>query len=264
MRNIYTLVFASCFAFLILHSPGALAQTPPPESDADLDQIEAELEKTVVKPKPAPERKFEDEKIETFSDLGKLAPFSEVSIIQRRYLPKTGRFQLFGGLNYLTNDPWYWGAGLSLRAGYFFTEAWGIEGTYASFTSSDKDSVKDLSSQHAVATNSLINTKSYTGLDVVWTPVYGKMSLINKRIIPFDMYFALGGGSSSTSDSQSPSTFHAGLGQIFALSKAMGFRWDFSWNRFSAKSQVDQSSGTYDNLLLTFGVSFFFPEAKYR
>lgn len=234
------------------------------EPDTDLDQIEAELQKGSTKQSPDVEKKLEDEKIETFSDLGKLAPFSQVSIIQKRYMPKTGRLQLFAGLNYLANDPWYWGMGMSFRAGYFFTEQWGVEANYAGLSLTEKDSVKSLSTEHAVTANSLIGTKSYLGADLVWAPVYGKMSLVNRKIIPFDMYFSVGAGSTTTSDSQNPGTFRVGTGQIFAISKNMGFRWDFSWSRFNAVSQVDQSTGTFDNLILTFGLSFFFPEAKYR
>lgn len=243
---------------------GVDANSASQAADIDVNQVEDEL-KRVSQPKVSRggSDAAKEDKIETFSDLGKLAPFSEVSIIQKRYLPKTGRFQAFAGLTYTTNDPWFWGLGFSGKFGYFLTEAWGLEASYTGISSSEKDSVKNLRNNNGVTTNSMVTPKSFLGLDLVWTPVYGKMSVGNKKIMPFDMYFSLGGGNTTTADSQSAGTMRVATGQIFALSKGMGFRWDFCWNRYNAKG-IDNSSSSFDNLLLTLGVSFFFPEAKYR
>jgi outer membrane beta-barrel protein len=248
------------------------------ENATDVDQIEAELQKRTAKtptpetaaPAPTPDK---EEKLEDFSGLGKLAPFSEISVIQKRYLPKTGRFQFFGGLANVVNDPWFMGIGLDARAAYHFTETWSIEGTGVFLSTSQREAIKDLYEQHAVKTDSIITAKGYYGASVVWNPIYGKMGLFNRRIIPFDMYFAFGGGSTAVDGGTGGTTLHFGTGQIFALSKAMGFRWDFSWNNFSATptqtdaqkaANIQPSSQSFNNLLLTFGVSFFFPEAKYR
>lgn len=264
MRAYILIILMSTLTLIDLQSALALDS----EDSSDIDQVEAEIGRNAPKQSVQDLEKKDDAKFEKFSDLGKLAPFSEISVIQKRYMPKTGRFQAYGGLNYLTNDPWYWGVGATLKLGYFFTEAYGIEGTYSAFSTSEKQPIKDLRDNHAVSTSSLTTTKSYMGLDFVWTPVYGKLSLGNQKIVPFDMYFAFGGGNSGTSDSQTAGTLHFGTGQIFAISKSMGFRWDFSWNRFSAavrdETTGNSTTNSTDNLFLTLGVSFFFPEAKYR
>lgn len=231
--------------------------------EQDLNAIEAELEKSSNIQKKTEGDTAPDKKVENLSDLSRLSPFSEISVVQRRYLPKTKRFQAFAGLQYATNDPWYWGLGLNGKFGYFFSEALGLEGTYSFLSSSEKDAIKDLYKNHNVTTSSLVSPKSYTGLDLVWTPIYGKLGLTARRIVPFDMYFSLGGGSTGTADGQNASTLHFGTGQIYALTKARAFRWDFSWNRFNAKS-IDGKDSSFDNLLLTMGFSFFFPEANYR
>lgn len=261
--------FVILVAFLqLIALPPAWGQAD--ESDTEIEQMEAELEKSLARPEAPPPAapKVETVQVESVTDLAKLAPFSEISILQRRFLPKTGRFQLFGGLNYLANDPWYWGLGLTAKAGYSFTEAWAIEFNYSGFNNSEKQAIKDLRNNHAVTTDSIVTTKTYMGGDVVWSPIYGKLSLDNKRIVPFDMYFAAGGGMSGLSNNTNASTLHLGLGQIFALSKSRGFRWDLSWSRFTATT-TDSTTGavsnnTFDNLFLTMGMSFFFPEANYR
>jgi outer membrane beta-barrel protein len=267
MRNYFILVTAILFATVITATTKA-DDSIPPESEADVDQIEAEIQKTARKANQTLEKKQEAAKVENLSDLSRLSPFSEVSVIERKFLPKTGRFEGFLGINYLTNDPWYWGLGTNIRLGYFVTEDWGVELNYAMLSNSEKGAIKELHSNHAVATSSLVTTKSYLGADVRWTPIYGKLSIFNQKIIHFDMYFSGGIGNSGTSDSQSVSTIHLGVGQMYALSKSMGVRWDFSWHRFTASVYDDQTQSTassaFDNLLLTVGVSFFFPGASYR
>ena len=263
------------FMFAMMTPISSKAQTGPEDideattnqaADLDVNSVESEMAKSLAKQKAATKAdtgSIKEEKMETFSDLGKLSQFSEVSVIQKRYLPKTGRFQAFAGLTYSSNDPWFLGMGLSGKLGYFLTESWGVEFSYTTLSNSEKGSVQDLRSNQGVTTSSLISPKSYLGADVVWTPVYGKMSLGNKKIVPFDMYFSFGGGNTSTADSQNASTLRLATGQIFAITKGMGFRWDFCWNRYSAKS-IDGAQTAFDNLLLTLGMSFFFPEAKYR
>ena len=114
---------------------------------------------------------------------------------------------------------------------------------------------------------------NYLGLDAVWTPIYGKMSLFNRRIVPFDMYFSLGAGQTGLTNAKvsSATSFHVGTGQIFAMSKGIGLRWDLSWNFYNATPQpstgvtsTPPGESQFNNLLLTIGASFFFPEAKYR
>lgn len=263
MRNGFLLVTAAFFAAIYLWSPDLRAQDDESgDLSSDVDQIEAELEKRSTKP-VVKETSEKEEKIEDFSGLGKLAPFSEVSVIQKRFLPKTERFQIYAGLVNVVNDPWYTGIGADLRFGYHFNENWGVEVTGVFLSTAERQTIQDLYEQHKVRTDSVITAKGYTGASVVWTPIYGKMGLFNERIIPFDMYFSAGGGSTKVEGGSGGSTIHFGTGQVFALSKAWGFRWDFTWNTFSA-TPVGANAQNFNNLLLTFGGSFFFPEAKYR
>lgn len=237
----------------------------------DVDQIEAEIEKS-----KAPKKSDASENStasaadpQTLSDLGRLAPFSEVSVLQRRFQPKSERFQAAFGLGGIVNDPWFQGLGGSLRLGYHFSESWALEGVGTFLSNSERDSAKDLLANNGVSTNSIVSTKGYYGLDLMWSPIYGKMSLYNNKILPFDMYFT-GGLGQSTVDGATANqlmTLHIGTGQVFAMTKSWGFRWDISWNSFVATqkdSAGKESSSRFNNLILTLGGSFFFPEVKYR
>lgn len=204
--------------------------------------------------------------IRDLSDLVKLSPFEDVAVIQKRYLPKTQRFELFAGPTAVVNDAFFMSVGLMGRAGYYFSERYGIEANAWMLTTSDKQVTSDLRDKRGVGTQSLITAESYYGVDFKWTPIYGKMTWRNKTITPFDLYFSAGGGVTGTNQGGTAPTLHIGTGQVFALSKGMAFRWDFSWNFFQATSTVAarEESSMYNNLFLTVGMSWFFPEATYR
>lgn len=199
----------------------------------------------------------------TYEELSRLSDFKQVSVIQRRYLPRTQRFQAFIGPSMTLNDPWFNVMGASLKLGYNLTETWGIEGNY-SFMSTDKtNALKELSRENNITTENFVYVKNYYSLNLNWTPLYGKMTWLNKKIVYYDIYFNLGFGATEIQNGNKQDTFSIGTGQIFSISKAYAFRWDISWNFFDAK-QVDTSQGTYNNVIISAGFSFFFPEANYR
>ena len=262
MRLCIEVVFSALL--LIGHTLPAFAEG----DDENLDVIEAEIKKSepkVQEKKPA--APVEDVKVETLSDLSKLSPFSDVSVLQRRFMPKSNRVQFFGGLATVANDPWYWGIGFNGKVAYGFSETWGVEGTFGYNSTSQKDTIQDLFSQHQIGTDQIVTTTSYLLVDAMWTPIYGKLALYNQRIVPFDMYFTFGGGTSSLASSveSSATTFHLGTGMIFALTRSMGFRWDISLNNFTATpAKTGATAGNFNNVLLTFGVNYYIPEVRYR
>lgn len=220
--------------------------------------------KTTTEPAPA-------EKIERLTDLNRLAPFKEISVIQKKYMPKTERFQLFAAGGTTTNSPWFLNLGLKLNLGYFFTESFGIELSGIFLSNSEREVSKEIRANNNLQPEKFVNTKNYMGADLVWAPIYGKVTFLNERIVPFDMYFAAGAGSSATNSKEgNNTTFHIGTGQLFSISKSMAFRWDYSWNFYQATPITDSAatstaqSNSYNDLILTAGISFFFPEVSNR
>jgi outer membrane beta-barrel protein len=185
-------------------------------------------------------------------------------------MPKTKRIQFFGGLATMANDPWFYGICFSGKIGFGFTETWGLEATFGSNSTSQKDTIKDLFDAHGVGASQIVTTSSYLLGDLVWTPVYGKMTLFNQRIVPFDMYFSFGAGSSAIANATTTSatTLHAATGMIFGLTRSLGFRWDLSVNNYSATTipvgSAAPSAGSFNNVLLTIGASYYIPEVRAR
>lgn len=279
------------FIFLLCLTPMTFAQN---KSDSSIDEIEGLFKEDADEESRLDERsnqaqakqndKKEKEKTpEEIEDLKRLETFSNIAVIQKRYLPKTKRFEFYaaGGTN--LNDAFFVGNGLNARLGYNFTEKWGIEGMYTYIQNSNRDVTNTLL-QKGVTTEGSVSTDSYYGVDIKWTPIYGKYAYFNEKIIPFDLYFSFGVGktdpriaASSTggniSSVTSPYTIKVGTGQIFAITKWMAFRWDMSFHMIQAKTEtrdattnalVSQGNSMNNNLFLNVGLSFFFPEANYR
>ncbi len=242
-----------------LFKQDAKEKTSEPEETTPRDQA---LDK-MIQDRPAEPNKGGN--LKNLSGLATLSPFGDVAILQKKFLPKTGRFEAYGAATGILNDVFFNNFGLQGRMAYYFQERYGIELVGLFLTSAEKDATKDLREKREVITSSLVTPKNFIGLDFKWIPIYGKMSYINSRITPFDLYFSGGLGLTGTNLGTSEPTLHLGTGQTFALSKAMAARWDFTWNFFTSNSTAgDGSKSFFNNLYLTVGMSFFFPEAKYR
>lgn len=263
---VYSVLF-SIFFLGELRSVRAQETTDINTDDSTVESLYEKFENEDQDAKPqTPVEPRGKQDLKKISELSRLAPFEDIAVIQRRFLPKTSRFEISGAAAATLNDPFFNNIGGVARFGYYFREKYGVEFNYFFLTTAETQVTRDLRQKRGVLTESLVTTKSFYGADFKWSPIYGKVTLFGRRIVPFDLYFSLGGGLTQTDQGSGEPTIHLGTGQIFALSKSVAFRWDFSWNFFSAESERDgkKTSDTYDNLFLTVGVSFFFPEAKYR
>lgn len=257
-----------CFIVLVSAQLYCFKAFSEDEEDSNIDEMEQILDKQSEKdedePVSAPAK--DDSPLDALSSLKNLQAFSDIAVIQRKFLPKTNRFEFYGGLGTTVNNAFFMNLGLLLRMGYHLTESWGIEGSFMFLTNSKREVVDDLYTVHGINTDGLVSPEQFYGADLVWTPVYGKVSVFESRIVPFDLYFSGGFGLTKTNQAQNEPTFHVGAGQKFAISKNLALRWDFSWNFYQAAytdSGVERT-GDFDNLFMTLGMSFFFPEASYR
>jgi outer membrane beta-barrel protein len=243
----------------------------PPKGDNAADELygtppPAAPESAPVPPPQTLQKSTRKQTPAELSGLGKLAPFNDIAVITKRFLPKTHRFELFPNFGLIMNDAFFTDVVLGARLGFYFNENWGIEASGMTISTSQKGVTNELQAQqpngYGVQTQSLSTPTSYFGADVKWSPIYGKVAFLNTSIVPFDFYFSAGGG--ATTAGTSAPTAHLGAGQLFAITKWLAGRWDISWYGYSATSSTTGSSSFYTNLHATIGVSFFFPGAEYR
>lgn len=246
-----------------------LPAEPPPESAAsDIPAPTAEDKSIYAEPSPVPQKAQAPRKLPRaeLSGLGNLAPFSDIAVISKRFLPKTKRFEFSPSIGLILNDAFFNNFVYNLRVSYYLREQYGIELEALGLSTENKGVTDSLAFERGVNTQSLATPKTYYGAAFKWVPIYGKMGLLNKTIVPFDTYFVFGGGVTETNQSTTPPTLHLGTGQIYAINKWLAARWDFSWFGYSSTSTVEGTTSTsfFTNLHISIGASFFFPGAGYR
>lgn len=239
-----------------------LNESEPAETDS-VAEPETATSAAAPTPTPTPAR---DVKVEpgSVSNLANLAPFEDIVVIQRKFLPRSGRFELSPGLGMIINNAFFTNFSLSGKLGYGFTEQYGVEASVIHLGSNEKQVTSDLRTKRDVVTRTLVNPQLFYGLDFKWSPFYGKFSRMNKGIVPFDLFFVAGAGMTQTNQDESPFTFHFGTGQIFAWTQGMAFRWDLGWYLYNLKGGSGKASGNFTDINLSLGVSFFLPEVSYR
>ncbi|RME16192.1 MAG: outer membrane beta-barrel domain-containing protein [Bdellovibrio sp.] len=206
----------------------------------------------------------------TVSDLVELAPFEDIAVIQRRFLPKTSRFEFSSEALVTTNNAFFTNIGLNATISYYFQEPYGVELKYRWMTSSSKAITKNLEANQQVDTKAFVEPRSFFGISFKWSPIYGKIAWFDESIIPFDIYFTPGFGMTQTALGKNEMTFNIGMGQLFALSKSVAVRWDFNWSIYQATVQNESTGATqeekklHSDLMLSLGMSYFIPEASYR
>ncbi|NJL25032.1 MAG: outer membrane beta-barrel domain-containing protein [Calothrix sp. SM1_5_4] len=188
-------------------------------------------------------------------------------MIQRRFLPKTKRFELTGGLFNNLNNPFFNSIGIDVRAAYYLREQYAVELIGAFATTASRQATDDLEKKRGITTDNVVTSKGFYAAAFKWNPVYGKITWLNKSIVPFDLNFNVGLGMTQTSQNESEPTVHMGTSQVFAWSKSMAFRWDLIWNMYQATTTDDSGKKetlNQNDLFLGIGMSFYFPEATYR
>lgn len=246
-------------------TPTSEEMAPAGSDDQDLLVVEKELradkvEDTVPAVKLAP---LKPAPVVDLKEVQTEKRKADTIVLQRNYMPKTERFQVFGGLAFLPTDVFYKTLGLQVRTAYHFTEAWGLELTGLFLGSVRSAELSDVESKQNVNVEALVSPKTYYGLDVYFNSVYGKAAFNERKIIPFEVYFTGGIGKMSTATSQNLNAFHLGMGQLFSVSRSNALRLDLSLLSYNSLTVTGDSQLT-NNLLLTVGFGHFMPEAQYR
>lgn len=185
--------------------------------------------------------------------------YKDLGVVQKSILNKTRRIQIFGGITLVPTDVYYRTLGGQLNIGYHFNETYGINLFGYIFDSFERDEINDIKNNEGLQVESLIYLKNYYGANLYWNKIYGKMTLFNEKIYQFEVFFNLGGGMVNTKTSSNSFAVHAGLGNLYTLSKDTALRFDLNWVFYQAKNAKQETQNS-NSLLLTVGYSGFFLE----
>jgi len=204
-----------------------------------------------------------------------------IKTLQQKTFLKLGRFEASPFLGFVTNDPFIkrniLGAGLN----YHPTEIFSFEGTVAFSPDMGEADYRPITKQ-LIANNGVSPDISkilfFGSAAFQFSPIYGKLAVVGGHIINFDLYgsFGLGVvhtvedlealGTDTSTDAQATASqnhatinFGGGLRVIFTPSVAA--RLDVRSMVYN--ETVNSNTLEYKNpLLLTGGVSFFFPQVE--
>lgn len=262
MKHTIILLIIGCLGFNVL----AQQAESTASEDQDIDVVEHLLEKDIkydFKYKPTKKSILKTPQKADYKGIQSESSYADFAIIQRNFMPKSERFSVSLGGSLLPTDVYYRSFGLNLKLGYHFSEAWGFELFNYSLSSSARSEVDDLESKQSVSVKNLVSLKSFYGANVYFTSIYGKTSVFNSKIVPFEIYQTLGIGKIVNQKGEESSAIQVGLGEIFSLGRSSGLRTDLTW-AFYKTNNIQGQSQAANSLFLSVSYSLFFPEPIYR
>ena len=254
LKKRYTFWVGLCFALIVGFAPFAEAEEGP-----DRERMESPDEDFL--------RKVKTLKAKKLSDLVHLSPFSDVAVIQRRFMPKTDRVSASLLSTFTLSSEFFLNPGVAGNLSYHFLEKHGVELSGYYVLTFDRGVTVDLAKIGADVSEEFPIARGFVGLNYIWVPVYGKIALYNKRILAFDTFFNLGAGMSGVKRKGSSQViwepaFVLGMGQIFAITRDVGLRWDLRWH--STWETQSLAMSFLNDILFSVGLSYYYPSAGSR
>ena len=200
---------------------------------------------------------------------------SELGVVQNRTYTKTHKIELslLGGL--IFTDPFLSVQSFGGSLSYHFSEYLAASIMYNKYFTSQSSAVsaaqQTISSLGGAAFIPPTNyPSSFYGAEAVWSVLYGKLSVLGKSIIYYDMHL-LGGMGVTSTESGSDITGDIGLGQQVFLSKRFSIKFDYRMLIYNETllekvlpAQLGKPTGTRINYTNSFvlGLSYFFEVFK--
>lgn len=218
------------------------------------------------------------EKVDT-SDLEKgywATKDQDMAVIQNRLYSKAHKIMLSLAYGPILNNSYSEGTARTAMAHYYWSERYGVQLTYQGFETKNNKLTDAL-----IVNNGQVpdfnKPISYYGASFNWVPIYAKMSLLEQKVMYFDMAFSPSAGmttyeSQISSGNKSYQTFTYGfdITQHFFVSQHWAFRVDYT-NRWYTEKKYDYVDATNPNNTgkelsedfihasqLMLGISFYF------
>jgi outer membrane beta-barrel protein len=204
-----------------------------------------------------------------------------IQTMQHKNFMKIGRYEGTIQLGFVANDPFINRYLVSGKLGYHVTEIFGVEGNFAFSPDFGDGDLKPITRQINLenqVTPDISKLQFYTDINFEFSPIYGKVALLGRSIINFDLYGVFGTGivrtvddlealgaetdeRAATSASQIHPTIGYGGGLRVIFTPAFAMRVEgrgLSYVEVLESTTLEMKN--YMTLLV--GVSFFFPGMK--
>ncbi len=121
-----------------------------------------------------------------------------VKVIQKRLFQKEGRTSLTFGGGVIPNDEFFIYMPIGMKSAYYLSEDLAIEfyGSYIFDTNSDLENF--LNDAFYIQTTTPQVLRWMSGVSGNWSPIHGKIGILNTKLFHFDVFLALGVGAVGT------------------------------------------------------------------
>jgi outer membrane beta-barrel protein len=150
-----------------------------------------------------------------------------------------------------------------LNAIYNFTEDWGVGFGGILLNSNRNKQTQNIRDVQSVNVENLITLKNTYNASAYFSPIYGKWSLLNKKILPFEIYFSMGVAQVTNQSDLVGSALSGSIGQLVSLGRSSAIDVNLQGLVYSTKN-INNQEQSNNSLLLTIGYSVFWPEPDYR
>ncbi len=205
-----------------------------------------------------------------------LDPDKEVYVLQNRKFRKAGKLHVNVGGGITTSGAFVDATAIQGRAGFFFSEDWGLEGIYSKNSGEENETAKGVRASGGGGTGTTPFRRivdSYYGGMLLWSPFYSKINTFNK-IVYMDWIFGLGYAQLKESNNklriQSGPSFegvetletHSGIlwsaGMKFYINESFSIRTDLTAIHYSADNISTTGSSYKSNFDATVSLGFTF------
>ena len=184
---------------------------------------------------------------------------AQVGVVQNRAFSKAGKWSLGVQTGFLFNDPFLDNKAVAPVIGYHFSEYFAVEVMYWKIWASASSAGDKLGSPPNPKTANTNPPNAFYGAEALWSIMYGKLSLVGKAIIYYDMHFIAGGGITKT-ETGNNMTGIVGLGQRFYLGHSTSLRFDYrfvAYNENIVEKEITNKLGQSDGTRWNLGHSLF-------
>jgi outer membrane beta-barrel protein len=237
MKRLINVSWLLALAILFLAVPPAIAQEPGAKAD----------EKATAKPAK------KDKKVEVRED--------RIKSVQRKAFLKRSRFELTPLVCLSLNDAFYQKIGGGASFAYHLADSLGIE-FQAVYIGTIQTDMVGYFQQANEALPKVSELRYYLMGNILWSPIYGKLSLFTDEIVHFDAYLIGGFGMAST-ETGAKLASNIGIGLRYFVTSWLVIKLEVRDLIYTETLKLDvqrtEFSDIQNHVMIGAGVSFFLP-----
>ncbi|MBM4388224.1 MAG: outer membrane beta-barrel domain-containing protein, partial [Deltaproteobacteria bacterium] len=179
-----------------------------------------------------------------------------IRIIQQKSFIKKGRFEALPSFGISLNETLTSHFNTGIAVNYYFTDQISFGLSYQKYFGEMSDLATEVGDDFQIYPEKrLIN--QYIGGHAAYTPIYGKLLVVDNFIVYYDLYVTAGAGATKTAKRTQHFTGNIGIGMKFFVFKFLALNVEF--NDYIYNENFQSGDEIMNNFTLSFGLGVFVP-----